>query len=245
MSSIIAKAYELEAQGKLNSKTSSQIRGGATHLPLVNSAYLNINQILPPLHAKINLLCNVLELLYLFNARQYFVNRWPLCNGLASKRSDVQKKQCGDAERKFQADAMNGPLNLKLGQHIIGSGGTSNTGGSADDFFSEERRPELMKIIKFENDEEELKNKMELFLQHCNVVIRTMCTKAHIDNLDEFEEYCLEANALMCEIFEWKLCAGSSHLLFGHVAHKIRLNGGHGLGQIYEGGYQNLLKLKN
>ena len=75
---------------------------------------------------------------------------------------------------------------------------------------------------------------MRLFLQHCNVVIRTMSTKDHIDNLDEFHEYCLEANALMMEIFPFKLCAGSSHMLFGHLAQKIELNGGHGLGQLYE-----------
>ena len=74
---------------------------------------------------------------------------------------------------------------------------------------------------------------MRLFLQHCNVIIRTMSTKDHIDNLDEFHEYCLEANALMMEIFPFKLCAGSSHLLFGHVAHKIAMNGHHGLGTVY------------
>ena len=40
-------------------------------------------------------------------------------------------------------------------------------------------------------------------------------------NLDEFHEYCLEANALMMELFPFKICAGSSHLLFGHVAHNF------------------------
>ena len=60
-----------------------------------------------------------------------------------------------------------------------------------------------------------------------------MSTKDHIDNLDEFHEYCLEANALMMEIFPFKECAGSSHLLFGHVAHKIAMNGHHGLGTVY------------
>ena len=123
MSDIIAKQNELDAQGKLNSNTSSKVRGGATHLSLA-SDLLDINHILPPLHAKINLLTNVLNLLYLFNARSHFENKWPLCDGPARKRTDFQKKKVDEVEKEFQADAMKKPLNLKLGQHIIGSGGT-------------------------------------------------------------------------------------------------------------------------
>ena len=103
---------------------------------------------------------------------------------------------------------------------------TVKTGGTADDFFSEKKREALLNIIKFENDDE--KKKMRLFLQHCNVVIRTMSTKAHINNLEEFNEYALEGNALMCEIFPFKLCAGSSHMTFGHVYHAIKKNDNHG-----------------
>ena len=120
----------------------------------------------------------------------------------------------------------------------------SNTGGTGDEFFSEKNREELLKIIKFDPGEEELKNKMRLFLQHCNVVLRTISTKAHIRNLEEFNGFCLEGNALMCEVFPFKLVAGSSHLLFGHAAHAIERNGHHGLGQLHEGGFQKcLLKL--
>ena len=68
MSDIIAKATELESQGKLNSKTSSTVCEGITHMPL-ESGSLKSNHIIPPLHAKINILTNVLELLYLYNAR--------------------------------------------------------------------------------------------------------------------------------------------------------------------------------
>jgi UDP-N-acetylenolpyruvoylglucosamine reductase len=100
------------------------------------------------------------------------------------------------------------------------------TGGTADDFFSEKKREHLLNIIKFESDDE--KDKMRLFLQHCNVVIRTMSTKSHINNLEEFNEYALEGNALMCELFRWKLCAASSHMTFGHVYHAIKKNGHHG-----------------
>ena len=123
MSDIIAKIDELIEQGKLNSKTSSQVRGGATHMYL-NSEDLDVNLILPPLHAKINLLCNVLELLYLFNARKYFEEKWPLCDGLAKRRSDFQKKKIEDEKIELQINAIKKPLNLKVGQHIIGSGGT-------------------------------------------------------------------------------------------------------------------------
>ena len=77
MSDIIAKIDELQAQGKLNSKTSSQVRGGATHMYL-NSEDLDTNLILPPLHAKINLLTNNLELLYFHNSRHNFVYNWPV-----------------------------------------------------------------------------------------------------------------------------------------------------------------------
>ena len=38
------------------------------------------------------------------------------------------KDFCDIVQKKFQSDAKEQPLNLKLGQHIIGSGGTSNTG---------------------------------------------------------------------------------------------------------------------
>ena len=68
ISDIIAKATELESQGKLNSKTKSSIREGITHMPL-ESGSLNSNHIIPPLHAKLNILTNTLENLYLFNAR--------------------------------------------------------------------------------------------------------------------------------------------------------------------------------
>ena len=117
----------------------------------------------------------------------------------------------------------------------------SNTGGTGDEFFSENNREELLKIIKFEPGEEELKKKMRLFLQHCNVVLRTISTKAHICKLEEFNDFCLEGNALMCEIFSFKLVAGSSHLLFGHAAHAIENNGHYGLGQLHEGGFQKCL----
>ena len=65
---IISKATELESQGKLNSKTRSEVREGITHMPL-ESGSLQSNHIIPPLHAKLNILNNVLELLYLNNAR--------------------------------------------------------------------------------------------------------------------------------------------------------------------------------
>ena len=117
----------------------------------------------------------------------------------------------------------------------------SNTGGTGDEFFNENNREELLKIIKFDPEEEELKEKMRLFLRHCNVVLRTISTKAHIRNLEEFEGFCLEGNALMCEVFPFKLVAGSSHLLFGHAAHAIERNGHHGLGQLHEGGFQKCL----
>ena len=110
--------------------------------------------------------------------------------------------------------------------YIINECSPSNTGGTSDDFFSEEKREELLKILKFKSEDE--KKKMRLFLQHCNVVLRTMSTKDHINKLEEFNDFCLEGNALMCEIFHFKLCAGSSHLLFGHVAHAIERNGRHG-----------------
>ena len=117
----------------------------------------------------------------------------------------------------------------------------SNTGGTGDEFFSEKNREELLKIIKFDPDEEELKKKMRSFLQHCSVVLRTISTKSHIKKLEEFNVFCLEGNALMCEVFPFKLVAGSSHLLFGHAHHAIERNGHHGLGQLHEGGYQKCL----
>ena len=101
----------------------------------------------------------------------------------------------------------------------------------------------MLRLLKFQNEQE--KEKMELFLQHCNVIIRTMCTKDHIDNLDQFEDYCLEANVLMCQLFPWKSVAGSSHLLFCHLGFAIRKNGGHGLFQIYEGIYQKLASVES
>ena len=127
MSEIIENAQKLDAEGKLNSKTSSAERGGQTKLAACTD-YFEVNQILPPLHAKINLLTNVLKLLYLFCAREYFANKWPLCDERARKRDQDQKDFCDIVEKKFQSDAKEQPLNLKLGQHIIGSGGTSNTG---------------------------------------------------------------------------------------------------------------------
>ena len=67
MSDIIAKVTELESQGKLNSKTKSKVCHGI-HMPL-ESGDLKTNHIIPPLHAKINILTNVLELIYINNAR--------------------------------------------------------------------------------------------------------------------------------------------------------------------------------
>ena len=238
ISDIIAKATELESQGKLNSKTKSAIREGITHMPL-ESGSLNSNHIIPPLHAKLNILTNVLELIYINNAKHIFTDNWPLCDKLAKKRTKDQKKQMEKIKKEFQSNAIQKPLNLKLGQHIIGSGGTSNTGGTADDFFSPEKREELLKIIN--TDSEQQKRKLGKFLCHVNVIIRVISTKAYIVNLEEFSEFCLEANAMMCELFPWKLCAASSHILFGHVCFAIARNGGYGLGQVHEGGFQKLL----
>ena len=165
--------------------------------------------------------------------RDFFENKWVLCDSEAKNRSKYQKENIELAKREFQANAIKQPLNLKVGQHIIGSGGTSNTGGTADDFFSAEKRKELLKIIKTDSVEHE--EKMEKFLCQVNVVIRVISTKDKITNLEEFEEFCLETNAIMCELFPWKLCAASSHMLFGHIAFSISRNGGYGLGQLHEG----------
>ena len=75
---------------------------------------------------------------------------------------------------------------------------------------------------------------MDSFLCHVNVIIRVISTKAYIVNLEEFSDFCLESNAMMCEIFPWKLCAASSHMLFGHICFTIAKNGGYGLGQLHE-----------
>lgn len=83
------------------------------------------------------------------------------------------------------------------------------------------------------------RNKIGRFLLHCNVVIRVIATKDYIHNLAEFNEFCLETNAQMSEIFPWKLTNNSSHMLFGHVCHVISGNGGYGLGQISEGSFKN------
>ena len=68
-----------------------------------------------------------------------------------------------------------------------------------------------------------------------------MATKDYIENLPEFNEFCLETNALMCEIFPWKLTNNSSHMLFGHVCHVISGNGGFGLSQIGEGSFESYI----
>ena len=127
---------------------------------------------------------------------------------------------------------------MKLGQHILGSGGTSNTGGTADDFFSAKKREELLKIIKTDNEQHRIK--MGKFLCNVNVIIRVISTKDYIVNLEEFNEFCLETNAIMCELFPWKLFAASSHMLFGHICFTIAKNGGYGLGKVHEGKFQNL-----
>ena len=75
----------------------------------------------------------------------------------------------------------------------------------------------------------------------CNVVIRVIATKDFITNLPEFNEFCLETNALMCEIFPWKQTNNSSHMLFGHVCHVISANGGFGLGQNSEGIFETYI----
>ena len=78
------------------------------------------------------------------------------------------------------------------------------------------------------------------FLMRCNVVTRVMATKDFIENLYEFEQFCLETNAKMSEIFPWKDVNNSSHMLFGHVCHVIAGNYGYGLGHLSEGMFQKL-----
>ena len=124
---IIAKANDLMAKGRLNSRYPSKLRWGITHLPL-ETGLLKSNHILPPLHAKLNLLNVVLEILYIFNVRHVFDNNWPLMDSEARNRTFKQRLAIKLSETELQYNAKQKPLNLLLGHHVIGSGGTSNTG---------------------------------------------------------------------------------------------------------------------
>ena len=70
-------------------------------------------------------------------------------------------------------------------------------------------------------------------LCNINVILKIISTKACKTNLEEFYEFCSEGNALICEIFPWKLCNASSHMLFGHVCYVIAKNNGFGLSLIH------------
>ena len=85
---IIKMATALASKGQLNSKTSSEKRHGITYFPL-ETGYLRSNEILPPLHAKINLLNHVLEILYLYNIRHIFPNNRPKTG---NKKKDIMTK---------------------------------------------------------------------------------------------------------------------------------------------------------
>ena len=82
--------------------------------------------------------------------------------------------------------------------------------------------------------------KAEKFLCNVNVIIRVISTMDYIVNLEEFLEFSIETNAIMCGLFPVKLCAASCHMLFGHVYFTISNNGGYGLGQVHEGRSQKL-----
>ena len=72
----------------------------------------------------------------------------------------------------------------------------------------------------------------------CSVVLRVISTKEKIEELTEFHTFCLDTCALMSELFKWKKITGASHMLFGHVCFTIAMNGGFGLGHVFEGIYK-------
>ena len=93
-------ATALASKGKLNSKTSSEKRQGITHFPL-ETGYLRSNEVLPPLHAKINLLNHILEILYLYNIRHIFQNNKPKTG---NKKKDRMTKDKKKAHKKSKLD---------------------------------------------------------------------------------------------------------------------------------------------
>ena len=84
-------ATELQSKGKLNSKTSSEERHGITHFPLETGS-LKSNQVMPVVHAKINLLNHMLEILYLFNIRHIFPNNRPKTGNKKKDRMTTEEK---------------------------------------------------------------------------------------------------------------------------------------------------------
>jgi hypothetical protein len=206
-------------------------RTGLTQQP---QTHQDITKNIPVTHAYIRALSHFEKLVYHINADVRIMGRGQRIGGEAKEQLKVSKA-------KFQEEAARGPLHMRLDQpDSHGAGGSSDTGQTARQFFSQKKRADFIALLKgTEKEKEDLKKLHENY----SVILRVMSSKEKEIDTESFEEFCLETYLHQVQSFPWASVPQSLHRILAHSAERIRMNDGFGLGSLSEEGLEATHKL--
>ena len=106
------------------------------------------------------------------------------------------------------------------------------SGPLADKFFSPEARPDVLDLFHELTDIE--RDQLEEILERCAVIIRVANCTEPINDLDEFDNFCLETYIKILQLFPWISIPNTVHKGLAHLAQVMCANSGCGLGQLSE-----------
>ena len=145
-----------------------------------------------------------------------------------------------NAKDEFRINAKR-VLHLKLDQpDSYGRGGSTNTGNVARRFFYPKNRQKLLNLIYGTREEKRAFGKLH---KQFAVILKLISSKKKQIDFMSLEKYCLDTYVDLREAFEWATVPGVVHHVLAHSAERIKLNGGHGLGEWSEEGLDTLHKL--
>ncbi len=206
-------------------------RTGLTQKP---QTHQDITKNIPVTHAYIRALSHFEKLVYHINANVRVMGR-------GQRIGKEAKEQLKEAKAKFQEEAARGPLHMRLDQpDSHGAGGSTDTGQTARQFFSQKKRSDFIALL---NGTEKEKEDMKKLHENYSVILRVMSSKEKEIDTESFEEFCLETYFHQVESFPWATVPQSLHRILAHCAERIRMNDGFGLGSLSEEGLEATHKL--
>ena len=175
------------------------------------------------LHAWLRCLGHMLTIIYRVNAN---VKQYRESLGIW-KESKIKR-----AKKKFQQKMITA-CSMVLDKPLQG-GGNTNTGDLAKRFFSPKNRE---KIVSFFEGSQEEKECLKKLLQNLNVILRLASCSRKIKT-EELNDFCKETMLLYLSQFSWYPMSQSMHQILAHLAERIDLNGGTGIGELSEQGLE-------
>ena len=166
-----------------------------------------MTKVLTPLHCKINVGSQMLELGYHQNARHAFPDNTPF-RGIG--KSQDQKDAIEISTKGFQKKAIEGPMRLPIGK--MTSKGSCNNGPLFDEFFHPKNREHSLSLYTFDTDIERVQF-ADIF-QRLHVILSVINSRDLV-RVDEFRRYCTVTHIRLNRLFRWMKDNETMHSLLG------------------------------